>query len=219
MKTALEWFKFKPEKWQNGAVQFCSLPAQGLLINIFGLYWKRNCQLSKKHAYSKFDNALLDELIDEDVLKVRGEKIVIDFLDEQYLAQSTSKKEASANGKKGAEKRWGRYQNIEHKQEVPLSNTTIAVPHFYIGKDLYTLPVSEYIRDNMAAYLEIIRMQNKQVDIDVALSTMDREYPADTFSSEVHIKNAFKKIAFRQNSFEQKTIKGKATMPKRVDID
>lgn len=43
MAKELPYFQFEPAQYLTGTVQLCSLPAQGLFINIQSIYWQREC--------------------------------------------------------------------------------------------------------------------------------------------------------------------------------
>jgi hypothetical protein len=105
MAKELPYFKFEPSAWDNGNIQVCSLESKGLFIDICSMYWARMGELPyalalQKHCKGNTD--ALQELIDADVILVKEQQIIIEFLDEQ-LAEfiEIGKKRASA-----ANKRW-----------------------------------------------------------------------------------------------------------------
>jgi len=103
MAKELPYFQFEPAQYLTGNIQFCSLEAQGLFINICAIYWQRECDLFLNQVLKKFDkNDLVNELIDNDVIKTDFDKIRIEFLDEQFDIITKSKSRLSQAGKKGA---------------------------------------------------------------------------------------------------------------------
>lgn len=105
MAKELPYFKFEPSAWDNGNIQVCSLESKGLFIDICSMYWARMGELPYALALQKHckDNTgALQQLIDADVILIKEQQIIIEFLDEQ-LAEfiEIGKKRASA-----ANKRW-----------------------------------------------------------------------------------------------------------------
>lgn len=103
MAKELPYFQFEPAQYITGNIQFCSLEAQGLFINICAIYWQRECSLTLEQVKKKFNKAeLISELIDNDVIKTHSDVIDIEFLDEQFETITNSKSRLSEAGKKGA---------------------------------------------------------------------------------------------------------------------
>jgi len=106
MAKELPYFQFEPGEYFSGNIQFCSLEAQGLFINICALYWQRGCVLTFEQAKRKYNNeTLIDELITEKIIKIKSFNIVIDFLDKQFESITNSKSRLSVAGKKGVKAR------------------------------------------------------------------------------------------------------------------
>ena len=102
MAKELPYFQFEPAQYMTGNIQFCSLEAQGMFANICCIYWQRSCQLSLEQIERKFNNqGLLNELLNEDIIKVKNGKITIGFLVEQYETITNSKLILSERGRKG----------------------------------------------------------------------------------------------------------------------
>lgn len=103
MAKELPYFQFEPAQYLTGNIQFCSLEAQGLFINICAIYWQRECSLTLEQIKKKFNNSsLISELIQNDVIKTHSDIIDIEFLDEQFEYIKASKIRLSEAGKKGA---------------------------------------------------------------------------------------------------------------------
>lgn len=103
MAKELPYFQFEPAQYLTGNIQFCSLEAQGLFINICAIYWQRECNLTLEQINKKFNKSdLVSELIDNDVIKTHSSIIDIEFLDEQFETITKSKSRLSEAGRKGA---------------------------------------------------------------------------------------------------------------------
>ena len=103
MSKKLPYFQFEPAEYLTGNIQFCSLSAQGLFVNIKSIYWQRDCDLTKEHLDRIFNYPkLIEELIQENIIKINGEFVIIGFLDIQYEEITNRKKRLSIAGKKGA---------------------------------------------------------------------------------------------------------------------
>ena len=102
MAKELPFFKFEPAEYLTGDVSFCSFAAQGVFTNICAYYWQRNCKLTKDQILKRL-NCLdeFEELINQQVLKLKGDDILIDFLLLQYNEIQTVSKINSKNGSKG----------------------------------------------------------------------------------------------------------------------
>lgn len=84
--AGLPFFKFFIQKWLLGNIQFCSIEAQGLFVNICVLYWGKRCELTSEQiqkSYPKKYLKFIKELESQEVLKISDGKISISFLDEQ----------------------------------------------------------------------------------------------------------------------------------------
>jgi len=108
MSKKLPYFQFEPAQYLSGDIQFCSLEAQGLFINICSLYWQRDCNLTKNQIVRKFiSEDLIKELSDEGVIHFDVDlNLVISFLDEQYADITEDKSKRSISGIIGNLKRW-----------------------------------------------------------------------------------------------------------------
>lgn len=104
MGKRLPYFQFEPAEYITGDIQFCSLGAQGLFINICSMYWQKECILTTDQITKKFPNTEkeLEELVSEGIIN-HGYELIISFLDEQYELITKRKKQLSDAGKKGAQ--------------------------------------------------------------------------------------------------------------------
>lgn len=103
MSKKLPYFQFEPAEYLTGNIQFCSLAAQGLFVNIQSIYWQRDCNLTVDHLNRLFkEPELIDQLVKENIIKVSGKSIKIGFLDIQFEEITERKNRLSIAGKKGA---------------------------------------------------------------------------------------------------------------------
>jgi len=113
----LPYFKFFPSEWITGNITLCSLPAQGLFINVCAWYWVKGCSLNidtltrRSTTWSTTGQTngqpdskpLVEELEKMEIIKVNKEtgEVEINFLNEQYnelIHERERLKKASAMG-------------------------------------------------------------------------------------------------------------------------
>lgn len=116
MSKRLPYYQSEPAEYLAGDIMFCSYAAQGVFSIIRALYWQKDCNLTLSQVKRRCKGAdeLINELIDEDIIKINGQAINIDFLDEQFNKVTNRAKTNSENGKKGADARW---KNSKHNSE------------------------------------------------------------------------------------------------------
>lgn len=105
MAKDLPYFKFIISEWNDGDITLCSMEAQGLFINLCSLYWSLEGNLSitkAKRRYNGCNTTVWSELINEQIIKIDGDNIVINFLDEQFQ----ERKKLSKTNSKNVSKRW-----------------------------------------------------------------------------------------------------------------
>jgi uncharacterized protein YdaU (DUF1376 family) len=113
---------------------------------------------------------------------------------EEQQIYRTKKSEA---GKLGADIKYGK--RSKEPIQTPVDNTLpIPADHtgdfFYIGLEIYKMPVSRYIKLNMkAVFLDPWQMKNPSIKADDVLRQMDAKV-GHQYTNEVHIKNTFNKI-------------------------
>jgi len=170
MSKRLPYFQFEPAEYLAGDIMACSYAAQGMFNNICALYWQKDCELKYSQTIKRFGNEeLVKELISENIIKSKNDKITINFLNEQYEKATIKSVINSGNGKKGAAKRW--QKNSEAiatplKTDSELDGEIIALREDKIIED----KIKENIIDNVAFFsecktstqwLEVTAMQNK----------------------------------------------------------
>lgn len=104
MAIELPYFKFVINDWDNGDITLESLDSQGLFINICSYYWSKECNITFDNLKRKFydkNSDVFDSLFERKIIKKKGEKVSINFLNEQFLVRKNKSKKNSSNGKKG----------------------------------------------------------------------------------------------------------------------
>lgn len=102
----LTWFKFSPAQWFMGKIQRCDEITQARFIRLCCLYFNKEGQLSVEDAEIEIDADRLKILIDKKIVKVSGDAIIIEFLDNQFESITESTKGKSTAGTIGNLKRW-----------------------------------------------------------------------------------------------------------------
>ena len=102
MAKELPYFKFEPSEWDAGNIQMCKLDTRAIFIDLCCIYWIRVGQLPYRLALQKVcsgNKSALDELQENEIIKVVDDFISIRFLDEQLdgFAETRAKKAAAAN--------------------------------------------------------------------------------------------------------------------------
>jgi len=135
MSKRLPYFQFEPAEYLAGDIFFCSYGAQGMFNNICALYWQKDCELKYSQVVKRFKNEdLIQELISENIIKVIEDKIIINFLDEQFSKATVKSVVNSENGKKGATKRWRKNSEAIAKP-LKIDSETIALREDKIKED------------------------------------------------------------------------------------
>lgn len=114
----LQWFKFSPTDWVMGKIQKTPEITQARFLKLACLYWNKECVLSVSDAEIEVDKEHLDILINKKVIKISGENIVIDFLDEQLLGV----KEISEANRNNVKKRWEEHKKRNSVEQQPNTN-------------------------------------------------------------------------------------------------
>jgi len=208
----LPWFKFYPAGWANGKITLCSYEAQGLFANLCSLYWSQsgNIRLADaKDRHSKCSASVWKELISRGVLKVSNDKIIIDFLDEQFEERKT----LSQIKRENALKRTNPEANAEHpfadahnrekrreRKEEESEERRIEK----IGEGSVCVSIkSKYLNLNPVQIFDLEKYfestnQLKQIQgagWGAKFSDFLKDNPARVFDDEDHLYNSFKKYA------------------------
>ncbi len=103
MAKEIPYFKFYPNDWTSGDITLESYELQGIFINITAYYWSKECDLTLvnlKKRFRGFEDKI-DELITNKIIKLRGDSIIISFLDEQLSSKELQNAVNKMNGRKG----------------------------------------------------------------------------------------------------------------------
>ena len=121
MAKDLPYFKFFCSEWTDGDITLEDYRIQGLFINICSYYWSNNCDISITKLKKKFkiESETIDYLIKETLIKVKGQDIIISFLDEQLDERIETSKIKSKGGKASAEAR--RLKKLEQESNKDLT--------------------------------------------------------------------------------------------------
>lgn len=99
------WFKFSPELWENGDINFMSMEHQGVFLQLCILYWKRTGSVRLDNAKRLFDSrgwgACFIDLYNDKLFTCEGGNIRISFLDEQLKHKLAVSEQNRKNGSKG----------------------------------------------------------------------------------------------------------------------
>lgn len=103
MAKELPYFKFYCSEWNDGDITLEDYHHQGVFINVCSYYWSNECNVSKQKLYKRF-RGLEDEvdyLESLNLIKIKSENVIINFLNEQWKERGNKSKINSINGAKG----------------------------------------------------------------------------------------------------------------------
>jgi hypothetical protein len=169
MAKELPYFQFEPAEYLTKDISFCSLSAQGLFINICSFYWQRQCDLTKDQFLRRFNYLNeFNELIDEGIIDLVNNKIVIKFLDNQYLKATEFSKEQSRKGSLGGRPK--KPKETQTKPELkPNKSQTKAIKEDNIKED----NIKEENIYRTFVHLSISNDEVEKLKIDYDLKTID----------------------------------------------
>jgi len=158
MSKELPFFKFYPSEWFEGDITLQNEKTQGLFILICAWYWKKDCVIDLKFINKRLIDSkaslkqCLNNLIDSEIIKVDdNQRIVINFLDQQYDELSEKRKKLVDAGRKGGK------ASLKHRRsnkEVEVDKEKEIKEREYIKKDF--LPIFErwlkYKKDKRQSY-------------------------------------------------------------------
>lgn len=92
-----DYFRFCPTAWMRGGIQFVSLAAKGLFIDLCAMHWSRGCGLTMVQAQARFGGEYFDELLAAGLLTEQDGMLVIGWLaEERSRTRRLSDKRAAA---------------------------------------------------------------------------------------------------------------------------
>lgn len=122
MAKELPYFQFEPAEYLTKDISFCTLSTQGLFINICSFYWQRKCDLTKNQFLRRFNYEVeFNELIKEGIIDLENDKIIIKFLDNQFVNATKKSNKNSENGSKGGRPK-KQIENSEKSENKPKIN-------------------------------------------------------------------------------------------------
>lgn len=102
MSKALPFFKFNSTQWLTGNISYETFHIQGVFIKVCAEYWNRDNKLTVDEAKLRTKDAVsIDYLIEKSYFKVKKEKIIILFLDEERKEIEYKRLKLSESGRKG----------------------------------------------------------------------------------------------------------------------
>jgi hypothetical protein len=111
------WFKFYPDSWLGGDIQYCTDKSKVFFINLCCYLWKNEAVLkidSKSIRRLTGDqqtfNTCLTDLKEWGIIDVneKRQEITVKFITQLYNKRENEKKAKSLAGKTSAKKRWGK---------------------------------------------------------------------------------------------------------------
>ena len=110
----LPYFKFEPNEWITGSIQFCSYAEKGIFVEICCFYWSRGGDLNKR-MLCRYPEDAIKGLKDAGVIEVDDDQVSIKFLDAQLAERAVVSKKLSLSAKKRWEEK--RRKNVSGYNE------------------------------------------------------------------------------------------------------
>jgi hypothetical protein len=212
-ESSLHWFKFKVLRWNTGDIQDVSYHLKGVFSDLMAYYWSRQCDVKKAQACKKFKDGNINNLCEAGVVKIEGERLVIEFLDNQWIeVQATA-----LENKEKANKRWSKEPCSGNATALPLQSHSNAnkkredkeeirteeneserrdpsQAFFRISDQIFLMKPSEYFVSNFPGFYEqwLMKLDREKKIAPGVLDRMDTDYFGYTFNDITHIQNAFK---------------------------
>jgi hypothetical protein len=117
-KKDYSWFKFRLPDWMMGKIQKQKPEVRGVFINLVCKYWQKECKLSIVDAKEELEEVdfAYDSLIKKQIIKERGDYVLISFLDEQWAENQEIFERQSKGGKISAAKRYNADETLSDLQ-------------------------------------------------------------------------------------------------------
>lgn len=132
MAKELPYYKHEPSEWLEGEIQACSDAAIVCFSNLCSGYWLKLGCISiafALHKYCRRDPSILNELIENGIVRVEEDQIRISFLDKQLESVNELSKKRSEN----ARKRW--QNKNENAKALQLHSKSNAIREDKIRED------------------------------------------------------------------------------------
>jgi len=103
MAKEMPYFRWTVSEWLNGDISMESKSMKGVFADICSYYWFKDCTMTKQLLSKRFpnDSAEIEMLIESNIIKQDGDKLLINFLDEQHQELLEISKKRALAGKKG----------------------------------------------------------------------------------------------------------------------
>jgi len=124
MAEKLPYFKFFTGEWANGSIVLENFSTQGVFINACCFYWSKQGNVLKTQLEKKIRSKKeLKVLFDEEIIKIKDDFVVIEFLDNQMVERDSTSKKNSEAGKESARKRALKKQEALNEKVTPVEIT------------------------------------------------------------------------------------------------
>lgn len=163
----LQWFKFRPSDWIMGRISKTNKTTQAEFINFCCTYWNKECNVTVKQCKFELTPNVYKKLVDLEIIKIDGQQVYIEFLDEQMDGINDMRKKASKAGKASAKKRNEIKQTLTDVERKPtkkiredetkniyraFGHLSISKEEFYKLQDEYTKEQIDFILDQIENY-------------------------------------------------------------------
>ena len=129
MAEKLPYFKFFTGEWANGSISLENHSTKGVFIDAVCFYWSKQGNVLKSQLEKKIRNKKeLSILYEEEIIKIKDDFIVIEFLDSQMIERNSTSKKNSAAGKESARKRALKNKQALNEKATPVEITFNANP-------------------------------------------------------------------------------------------
>ena len=120
MAKELPYFKFTPDEYLTGDITLLPWDLQGIFINVCAYYWKRDCRVDEAKLKQRYPTVTDEqwEGLSEIIIFDNGEAKIV-FLDEQFNELLAKHKLYSDAGKKGAEIKQAKTQQLNPEDTSP----------------------------------------------------------------------------------------------------
>ena len=103
----LPYFRFTVSEWMNGDISMETYDSKGIFIDICAWYWFKDCSITKAMLEKKYpkEREWIKNLLDIEAIKIDGDNIQIEFLNEQFDLLSKKRRARQAAGSKGGKQK------------------------------------------------------------------------------------------------------------------
>jgi len=116
----ISWFKFCPADWMMGRISRQPAEVQVAFLRLCCVYWNAECEMTLDHAHLEGDGHL-ERLLTTKLVETNGQHIFIKFLDIQWEDANLHRTKMSEAGKRSAERRHTKVEEIPTHVEPMLN--------------------------------------------------------------------------------------------------